>query len=66
MKKIATRTAKWINGLGIKIAGAYQLDDDGGEFVFRIIGSNGLTIPALSVMGNESFRWDEPQIIEIN
>jgi hypothetical protein len=64
MKKI-TRTAKWINGLGIEVAGAYQFDNDGNEFVFRLIGTNGLTIPAILVIGNESFRWDEPQIIEI-
>ena len=64
MKKI-TRTAKWINGLGIEVAGAYQFDSDSDEFVFRIIGTNGLTIPALLVMGTESFRWDEPQIIEV-
>lgn len=66
MSKIATRTAKWINGLGIEVAGAYQFDNDNDEFVFRIIGTNGFTIPALLVMGDKTFRWDEPQIIELN
>jgi hypothetical protein len=66
MKKIATRTARWVNGLGIEVVGAYQFDNENGEFVFRIIGMNGFTIPALFVIGRESFRWEDPQIVEVN
>jgi hypothetical protein len=66
MKKIAIRTAKWTNSLGIETSGAYQFDNVNDEFIFRIVGSNGLTVPALSVIGKDSFRWNEPQFIEVN
>jgi hypothetical protein len=62
--RTAVRTAEWTNGAGIRVKGAYQFDNVEQEFVFRIIGSNGVTVPAVPVITSaESFKWDEPVVI---
>lgn len=62
--KAVTRTATWINGIDEEIHGAYEFNPETEEFDFRIIGSEGLTIPAEPVIiNNPTFRWDAPVVI---
>lgn len=59
MKKAIVRTAEWTNGIGIRVQGAYQFDEENKEFVFRIIGrDDDFTLPAEPIICNaEDFVW---------